>query len=368
MTAFTRALFYPWIDITDEGWLKNALLYWDHIQTIVPRSIERPYSTRTAMEFYDNGMLEPLFVESRMREIEALTNDVLTYVNSSEGADVLTSSGFSRYRNVHPEKLPREVRRLLRLHPDKLSYELRGILRPGHEWLHVDERFGNFYMTLLATRLSEARGLGLLTDTPASDRLANAAKLNAELSILKLDRRRLFNPPWHDEELLYRNQPSTLAQGALANLVIKRIQIDPETPVDKLIKFKQKYSDELGLFRSKISDLTTAISDDQSFESLVQKVHDIYTNEFSPEFNAFKKALKASKIKWAADNFLRVAFYSTSATSIPLNLLGLSIPQALLAGVGVSLTVSAVLYNYDKVEKLNQSPFTYILAAEKNLG
>ncbi|UCZ56412.1 hypothetical protein LGV61_11870 [Desulfurispirillum indicum] len=38
--AFTKSLYYPWIDIPDEAWLKTAGLYWDKIQTIVPSSIE----------------------------------------------------------------------------------------------------------------------------------------------------------------------------------------------------------------------------------------------------------------------------------------------------------------------------------------
>jgi hypothetical protein len=37
--AFTKSLYYPWIEIKDEAWLKNAFLYWDTIQTIVPESV-----------------------------------------------------------------------------------------------------------------------------------------------------------------------------------------------------------------------------------------------------------------------------------------------------------------------------------------
>ncbi len=42
--AFTKSLYYPWIDIREDSWIKNAALYWNEIQTIVPRSIESPYS------------------------------------------------------------------------------------------------------------------------------------------------------------------------------------------------------------------------------------------------------------------------------------------------------------------------------------
>ena len=176
-----------------------------------------------------------------------------------------------------------------------------------------------------------------------------------------------FRFPEYDEHLLSHKPPTTLAQGALAILIIKRIQVDPETPVKKILKFKENYSDELGLFRNKIAELTSAISDEQPFESLMQRVNDIYTNEFKPELNNFKKALKASRIKWIAENSFKVSFFSTSATSLPLALIGLSVPQALLVGAGVSLVASTILYNYDKTEKLNQNPYTYVLTAEKNL-
>ncbi len=67
--AFTKALYYPWIDIKDEGWLKSAILYWEKIQTIVPASVEQPYDTRTAKEFHYEGLLVPLHVKPDMKEV-----------------------------------------------------------------------------------------------------------------------------------------------------------------------------------------------------------------------------------------------------------------------------------------------------------
>lgn len=32
--AFTKALFYPTIDIKNENWLKTAILFWDEINTL----------------------------------------------------------------------------------------------------------------------------------------------------------------------------------------------------------------------------------------------------------------------------------------------------------------------------------------------
>jgi hypothetical protein len=51
--GFTKALFYPTIDIRNEDLLKNAVLFWDEINTIVPSSI-----TNNVMysEFSQNGI------------------------------------------------------------------------------------------------------------------------------------------------------------------------------------------------------------------------------------------------------------------------------------------------------------------------
>lgn len=37
--SFTKALYYPTIDILNEDWLKTAVLFWDEINTIVPESM-----------------------------------------------------------------------------------------------------------------------------------------------------------------------------------------------------------------------------------------------------------------------------------------------------------------------------------------
>ena len=366
--AFTTALYYPWINIRDEGWLKNALLYWENIHTIVPESIDVPYSTRTAQEAYDAGLLQPLRVESGMQVINELTDDVLKYLESPEGTEVLMTRDARDYQLIHPDKLPSEIRELVDIHPDKLPSKVKSKLRSrlsmeSQEWLAVDSRFVSFYMTLLATRLSDTSGIGLLTDIAANSKLANAAKLDSTLRLPSHRERR-------DDYVNYRrtqNVSPSLAQGVLADLIFERIKIDPDTPFKNLLNFRRNNADELGRFRVKIAELTKNISSEQSIERLRQEVNDIFINEVSPSMNALKQGLTSSNVKWVTENFLKVSFFSTSSTSIPLILLGFSVPQALLVGAGISLTASGILYNCDKAEKLRQNPYSYLLAAERAL-
>jgi hypothetical protein len=365
--AFTKALYYPWIDIKNEGWLKNAMLYWEKVQTIVPESIRHPYTTRTAEEFYDEGLLVPFHVRSSMREIEELTDYVLKYLESPEGAEVLMSKEILEYHYIHPDKLPEEIQDLVEIHPDKLPYKIKDRMRHAlfnsqrRDWISVDVRFADFYMTLLATHLSERIGAGLLTDTAANNKLATAVRLDAKLSIPRSRRYRYE----YDEYRRHWDMPLSLAQGALADLIFERIQVAPDTPVKKILEFRTNHANELGRFRTKIAELTRTISSDQPLDALRQQVEDIYINEVKPAINSLKQGLTDSRIRWVTENFLKVAFFSTSSTSIPLALLGLSVPNALLVGAGVSLTASAILYNRDRAEKLRQNPFSYVLAAER---
>lgn len=355
--AFTKALYYPWIDIRDETWLKNAMLYWEKIQTIVPSSIEEPYNTNTAQEFYDEGILEPFYVKSNMKDIDELTGDVLNYLESPEGTQVLFSKEISGTNQIHVDKLPQEINELISIHPDKLPYRIRDKLETSDEWIRVDSRFADFYMTLLATRLSEQIGTGLLTDKIANNNLSTAARLDAKFSIKENQRNR--NRMVHDFNL-----PHTLAQGTLADLIIERIQIAPDTPVNKILEFRSDYASELGRFRLKIDELTHEISNNQQLDALQQQVEDIYLNEIIPEISSLKEGLKDIKIKYTIENFLKASFLSTS----PLALLGISIPYALFAGIGVSLTASGILYNREKASKLRNNPYSYLLTAERQLA
>ena len=115
--AFTRALYYPTIDITNEKWLKTAILYWDEINTIVPSSINKPYQKRATRYLADEGIIKPLFVNPDMDLIDSLKDDVLKYINSNKGYQVLFQP--QKGRAIHSQKVAREISQLYRIHPER---------------------------------------------------------------------------------------------------------------------------------------------------------------------------------------------------------------------------------------------------------
>ncbi len=359
--GFTKALFYPTIDIRNEDWLKSAVLFWDEINTIVPSSITNPYQENTTRYLSDEGILKPIPVSPDIDIIEELTSDTLNYLNTNEGFQLLTQGG-NRNSIIHRDKLPRDIIRLFDIHPKKLPYEIQAHLRrrmTDQGWFRVDSNFALFYMTLLANKICEQKAIALLTDNSLTSNLSDLVRLDNQIAI-KGEDYGFYN--------YHRNERHLhLAQGLLTNLIIQGIKISKTSSLEDVVNFKKRHRDELGLFRTNISKLTKDIPKNTSIEAFKQQIEDVYNDEFLPAYNNFKKSLDGAGVKWTADNFMKISFFSTSATTIPMTFLGLSLPQALLAGAGVSVISSLVSYNVDKKDRLRNNPYSYLLAIDKGV-
>lgn len=361
--GFTRALYYPTIDIPNWDWAKSAALFWDNIQTIVPESIKNPYEGRVSSVLNGEGVLTPHRVNPDHTVVRELANDVKKFINTNEGFEFLVK-GRNDSATIHIEKLPRDIRRISKLHPEKLPYEIQNILendlhRDG--WLQVDNRFAGFYMTLLANKICERERLVLLTDNTLASKLSEKAKLDNQRNVFVNEDRY-----WQRER--YENSMLNLNQGILSNLILKGIRFSPDTKTEDVLKFKRKHQDELGLFRIKLEKLVSDIPTDIPFEALQQHIQDIYVNEFQPAYNNFKKSLDSFKLKWINDHVMKIAFFKGGTGALLPYLLGATIPQAVLAGAGLSLVTSVISYNQEKREMLRDNPYSYLVSAENQLG
>jgi len=365
--AFTKSLYYPWIDIRDESWLKTAALYWDHVQTIVPDAIDNPYSSATAIALQDAEILTPFRVHSDHEDIEELVPDVIRYLKSEEGLQLLSNAD-RQYVYLHPDKMPRSLDRLSRLHPGKMAYMLEdmlhdiGLSRPGRDgFLEVDSKFSEFYMTLLATKISENIGAGLVTSSSLPHNLSLKVKADAAMPSI-LGRR--------DEELSFRRHrdrvPREVAQGLLVELMMEKITLDPETPIEAIIKYREQYSSELGRFRNKVGELTSSLPDDAPLGAMQQYAQDLYLNEVQPSIEDLKKSLSGNRIKWLTNSWMKIAFISAGSSSMLIGM-GLATANALLVGAGISLVGSGILYNVDKQDTIRSNPYSYLLGLENKM-
>lgn len=358
--AFTRALYYPTIDIHNVSWLKTAILYWDEINTIVPSSIDNPYNTPSTRYLSDEGVLRPLSVHSNMDLIEDLTNDILNYYSSNEVFQLFNNS---KIDFIHTQKLPYFFRHKFDfIHSDKLAWSILNTLRRNYdfneEWIPVSEDFARFYMTLLANQLCERYRIAPLTDDSQVSGIFNLARFDnqkGKANYLELLQGERGN---HYEHV-------NLAQGILIDLSFKGLSISDNVSFEDILFFKRQHQDELGRFRSNIEKLTNCVNEDETIEQIQQHINDIYINEFVPSYNDLKKSLSGNKINWIAKNFMKISFFSTGALAIPTALLDLPVPHALLAGATCSLISSYISYNIEKQNFLRHNPYSYLLEIDR---
>ncbi|MFH1034003.1 MAG: DUF6236 family protein [Pseudomonadota bacterium] len=362
--AFTKALYYPYIDIQDSGWLKTSMLYWDEIQTIVPKSEKTPYKNPTTAAFHDAGILSPLQVKSGMREIEELTNDMLAYLNSPEALTILFQSPTEPAINSDSDTRLERIETAY-LYPDKLPYLIRDMLEDTSQgWLLSEPKFGMYYMTLLACHLCEHKGISLLTDLAASDALAGTFRLNAGIRFSGIYQQMHYR---HPERSHRRHMVPKVSEACLATLILESVRLDPDTQVNKIIKFRNNHRDELGRLRSEIGRLASSIelNGDANVQEISQRAQDILINELTPALNDLRNSLRGSLINFVVEKGLKVSLFSGGPTYLASQLLGLAQPQALFVSSAASFVASCVSYNVEKAEKLRNNPYSYLLSAQR---
>ncbi len=67
--TFGTGLYHPFIDIEDGRWLRNAVLFWEEIQTIAPSGIRRPYRCEDSKILHAEGYLTPVRCDLQGHEI-----------------------------------------------------------------------------------------------------------------------------------------------------------------------------------------------------------------------------------------------------------------------------------------------------------
>lgn len=355
----SKALFYPSIEIHDENWLKSSLLFWDELYTIVPERMREPYRNKTTRFLYERELLKPEFVNPDHQLIKKLSGLIIKHLNTEEGFHLLsnsTKSGFHAVLSEEPWRwMGKEMERGFRMHPEQFSQKMQHYLKSEilDDWIWTNSSFAEFYMTILSNLICDNKGLKLLTDNPSCANLSDKVRLG-------------YNRLGEFNERPNRMNHQ-IAQGLMVNLIIKSLNFHSSTNIVDVISFKNDNQDLLGKFRTNIKKLLKEIPNDVNLNTLKEEIESIYHDEFIPSYNTLTKSLDSSKIKWIADNIMKVGFFSVSTTSIPLHFLGLSIPYALLAGAGVSLIASSISYDIEQKNKLQENPYTYLMKIKETL-
>lgn len=357
--AFTQALYYPWIDIKENVWLKNALLYWDKIHTIVPESVQKPYNNRVSEEFFDANCIIPLKVNSRMDIIKKSGLEFLNYFRTPDGIKILSTNYENSKSAIYSDKLSEEFMGY-GIYFDKMSHflinELQYNVSQNNKKIFFKQNIANLYMSILATHLAEKKGISLLTNEMDFNKFANTFRLNPSSNGSKRNK-------------IIKLDTSDFNEGILSEIILKRIYINPETSVKKIIDFRSKHKDELGRFRTEVSRLCDILDFTSEPDNISQQINDIVINEIKPSINDLQSALSAFRIKHVIGGVMQISFASISKTSIPALALGPVLgPIALFAAIGASIVCQGILYNKKRKKIISENPYSYLLSVNQKIG
>jgi len=298
-----------------------------------------------------------------MEEIEELSDLVLDYLSDPSSAGVIFAS---QNRGIPLGVADSELLQTVELYPEKLPYLIRQQFEDaasGRHPVNVDSGFANFYMTLLATRLAQRLGLGLVTNSNEADRFAIAVSKGKPFSGVgsHSERRhrgrdfRAFGPR--------RILPSIVAQGMLIELMLEGIGLPTAVEPSGLINFRRRYADELARLRLEVGRLTSDIPNDEPIEALRQLLKDRYRDQVRPALNAVRRAMRGQGWETAVSGLLKTSVMTVPSGALAM-LAGIAAPHVLLAVAGTSLVATGLTLFNQRDATLRASPYSYLIALE----
>ena len=255
--ATRPALYYPYIHIRDENWLKGAILGFQQVRRIVPYrftikdgAITRRYSELTGPA---GQLVEELFVDSyqikdTQQWLRVKLEQHLDQIKSKYGKDVTPPD-----QQGGPEAFEMHVRKfvdadLLKLLEDnQLAWHSREKIETDPwDWVTMHPRLGSAIMSVLAISVARIHGLNVLTPSGTAHHELLA---NREEDVLEklLD---IPHPPSSDS-------PDVTAEELAQVVVTTGFDLTRLTPDDVLELLKQ--GKDLRAFRAAVGEFAAKI-------------------------------------------------------------------------------------------------------------
>jgi hypothetical protein len=321
--------------VHDSAWLKNAVLFWDQLSTIVPVGFDNPYRTRTGQALVEYGFLTPFLVSPDSHAVMSSSDLLYGFLRGQEEwMDSLArprqriprrdrpmgeigsrrqddwDPELSTFAMLHRSKVGQVVLRLL----EGESRRLGG----SHDdtWIRVNPDLARFYMTILAAELAERSGVALVTPEPDIAGLADSLRLDYPAS-REVRSGRTSLP-------LRPNMFSShgLAEASLAKCVFETIRIDEHTPIEEVIKFRDENELSIARFRAAIGRLAKDLQGEYpTNEAFEQAIRDTFTIEIRPAINELHQTRLGLQGKLAPDT-LRAAVFTTAPAALAQIALG----------------------------------------------
>ena len=327
-------LYYPTIRIEDGIWLRNAILYWDKVSSIVPGMNFEEENTAEIEYLRREGIYEPIY------PFELGENRQLCGIFCQQVKENIKSRRHlaSCRRRIHEEKL----QMVDMVHIDKtpqsiLDYLLdEGIAQRNCDgvWINMNTTDADIYMATLARFLAYVHG-------------------NTEIGT---DKRRNFLYPYS------RKNVNSLEQSDIyLNIALQEILPVPnmDIPLENIIYFKKEHQRELRSFMYQIEDFQYVLKHCENVEEIKEQTLR-FRRHIDENLDEIEELMKKQKIQGArkALQLLIPVGGQIIATSMELPVLY----SAIITGIA-EVTVNFISHHAGEMNNENSA---YLFHARKN--
>lgn len=342
-SMFDKALYYPTIEIKNEGWLKSAILFWNRIETLVPENMDGPYKKHTECLLEEAGLLYPHRIDPYSSMTDGLEDDILTYMRTKEGLRSLTSSFFTRASSSLDVRYGQKRNALEKEYGafyDKVnsfSDEVKERINrfTTHDGsVSVGRTFMHFYMTLLANRICQQNDMVLLTERVVLNDLSSNVLLAG----------------------MSGNDSDADRQGVVCKVVLEGIKLDPSTPVESIIRFKEDRADLLEQLRRAVSGLVVFDGTGMTAGDIEETVKRQYSNAVMPVVSDLQSALTDAALHWYSE---KSAYTMSGVVSCDSALD--EEPNPVVVGENAEVILTPVRFRPGLSGQIENKPYTFLL-------
>ncbi len=228
-----RILYYPNINITNDVWLRNAVIYWEEVSSIMPYQDDDYEISPDIIYLMSTGN----FIPTRPDEImmSDLYEDFIMEVEHKFNDYKPSFSSFSNRECVHKSKFKTDLQSI---HRTKLSYDIIDLiqkksninLNDNEQWVMMDKGLSDIYMSVLAKYLA---AISYEDTSIGTDRVHKQDKI--------------FKPK---DGICDRNNRQSFLNYRFSSLPVP----NSDVPFEDILEFKEKRKDELIKFRVEIDE------------------------------------------------------------------------------------------------------------------
>jgi len=336
-------LYYPTFEIPSEQWLKDGLLYWDEVGSIVPERFKEVVETPNLHYLSEEGLYRRFDPEPLLQEhptCEKFAGEFRRRLDSPEFAEEMSKPRAERYWKIAFEKMS---------HDSWNDLFARGLTSDHFtvdNWIRVKEPAATIYMGLLARYLAS---MDIEHVQPSTD--------HAEY-----------------EDIIYRcGQRQEPLFGMALSLKSYLPRVAPETELNEVVAFRNLRREELLYFREFVDGVQIRLSNCESKEE-AKLVITQFQEQLELGVRNIRSLMEERRIRSVVGT-LRTIFTAKSPRWLALLAGGagaaggpivsaVSTAAGYVAGAAIELA-QYVLDTQAKNRELQKSPFSYLYRAEQ---